>query len=63
LGLLGADWDLLPNKTRHGLISLTAGDISIKDQSLSNILYGLGLLKAQWYTSMLIISVIFWRNF
>ena len=56
LGLLGADWDSLPHETRESLISLSEGGISMKDQTLSNILYGLGLLKVQWYGNILIIT-------
>lgn len=47
LGLLGADWASLPVETKEGLVSFSEG-VSLRDQTLSNLLYGLGLLKVQW---------------
>ena len=47
LGTLGASWDRLPTRIRE-LFMITAGQRMMTDQTISNVIYGLSLLKAPW---------------
>jgi hypothetical protein len=47
LGMLGATWERLPARIRYALM-LAAKSCSLRDQTISNVIYGLSLLKVQW---------------
>ena len=49
LGMLGATWDRLPHKIRESFM-LSATQRRMQDQTISNVIYGLSLLKASWAT-------------
>jgi hypothetical protein len=49
LGMLGATWDRLPYKIRECFMN-AANQRNMQDQTISNVVYGLSLLKASWAT-------------
>jgi hypothetical protein len=49
LGMLGATWDRLPNKIRESFQE-SANARRMQDQTISNVVYGLSLLKTSWAT-------------
>jgi hypothetical protein len=47
LGLMGATWETIPGRIRHIFMRAAARE-ELKDQTISNVVYGLSLLKASW---------------
>jgi hypothetical protein len=46
-GVLGAQWSDLPERIQELLIS-SAAEVSLQDQTISNVVYGMSLLGVQW---------------
>ena len=49
LGMLGATWDRLPHKIRESFM-VSSTQRRMQDQTISNVIYGLSLLKSSWAT-------------
>ena len=47
--MLGATWDRLPLRIRESMMT-SAGQRHMQDQTISNVIYGLSMLKASWAT-------------
>lgn len=47
LGLMGASWERLPVRLKDTFLHSMAGK-GLRDQTISNIIYGMSLLKAEW---------------
>jgi len=47
LGMMGAQWDKIPHRIQH-IFMRTAAREELRDQTISNVVYGLSLLKTSW---------------